>query len=1300
MGSEVRGTERRLQIRLLGGVDATLDDDRLQLGPPLERVLLAALAIDAPAMVSVDELIVRLWGEAPPRSARKSVQKYVWSLRRQIGGDAVARRGPGYALAATPASVDLRRYEHELSEARAEREPGRRFTRIAEVLAAHPGRPLDGIDADFAVRERARLEEVRLSAIEDRLTTGLELNRHDEVIAEATDLARSHPYREQLWQALMLALYQTGRQADALQTFAELRRRLVEDLGIDPSPTIRELEARILDQDPSLLAGPPAPVRSPAGRRQVEEVRTVAVIAAADGPTDPDRDQPVETAEIARRWGGRQAGGGAGPLIVFGLPAHEDGLRRAASAALDLHRHGRRCALVAGEATVTEIEGRIDLDRAMVERAEAALSRATEAGPAVDWAAARLLAGEALLRPGAGDELILAAVHAPADRTLDGPFLGRDEEVAMLSDRWRSCARTGTRHVALVTGEGGIGKTRLLREVRATLGRRVGRWLQVTCRPDRDGPYAPIIRLFRAALGPDPEVELDHLIRTAGLGPREARWLTHHLLTLFEAAAPANPSTAAEAMRAWARAFDLALGPDGGVVAVDDAHAASPVLVGFLEELTTGGRGPLLIVLAARPELLDGPGLGPTVATSTVPVSGLDDATSRRLAGVLMGGEASSSLVVELSHRAGGNPLFLEELARSAGEAPLPAEPPTAIRPLIAARVDRAGPIARRVLQTMAVLGGPVGAEMLLGVSEESEAEVDAAIAELRRRQLVTASDAPLSAHRVAHPLVAEVVVAQVPDARRLDVHHRAAAWLRRHDDWHSLDVVEEAVVHSGEALRLAERLDHPDLVAIRERAAGLDIELGHRLESIDAERSHQALTRALAHLVPGELAWARASYLAGRAAADLARWDDSERHLRGAIDTFSARGERRLEALARISLANERRIRGAAREEGDVEAAIDLVRHDPGPELATALSWHVADVALAGRADRAVQLAEAYRDVVDRHGTADARSRFHHTVAFARLEEGDTSALAEMAEVLELCLDNGLTRQAVSVYNNLGNNTWFHVGPEPAIPILTEAVAFARDRGQAYVVEFVTSTLFDVLVDAGRWGRVLDEGAAFVVTDDERTWSQAADNVALAMGWIRLWRGDVAGAAELISAERIGRARSMGDLQDVVPALVGGAAVALATGDGRAARALIIEMGEVTDGQDRWRSAEIHTAVRVLTAVGDHRLAAELIPDRPVGVTRPELARLTAAALVAEATGDLDRAVVGHRAVLDGWRSFGHRLEVGLAAASVARVAPSSAGVDAESRAALEALGVDPGTMWWPGPGGGDDRRPVDPVG
>jgi DNA-binding SARP family transcriptional activator len=285
-----------LEFRILGPLEAVGDDcGKLPLGGTKQRALLALLLLDGGRVVSNDRLLDALWDGEPPPTAMASLQNFVSQLRKALGAEVIETKQPGYRVRLDDAQLDLARVRRLVDEARASDLP-RRARLLGEALAAWRGAPLAELEyAAFAQPEIARLEELRLTLLEEWAETELALGRHAELVSELEALVREHPLRERLRGQLMLALYRAGRQADALEAYREGRATLVERLGIEPSPLLQRLHSSILRQESARPEG-----TAPAREHFVEVADAllagrVTIVVAADA-------EPLAT-ELARRFG-------------------------------------------------------------------------------------------------------------------------------------------------------------------------------------------------------------------------------------------------------------------------------------------------------------------------------------------------------------------------------------------------------------------------------------------------------------------------------------------------------------------------------------------------------------------------------------------------------------------------------------------------------------------------------------------------------------------------------------------------------------------------------------------------------------------------------------------------------------------------------------------------------------------------------------------------------------------------------------------------------------------------------------
>jgi predicted ATPase/DNA-binding SARP family transcriptional activator len=264
-----------MKIRILGPLEVVAGGEPLSLGGMRERALLAVLALAPGQVLSSDRLIDQLWGEELPGNPQNALQAVVSRLRRTLGGEFVVTRSPGYVLAVEPSAVDAELFRSLVSDARNAEDPQAKARRFGEALALWRGPALvDFAAEEFAQREIAALEELRLLALEGRIAADLELGGGAELVPELEQLIAEYPLRESLRVSQMLALYRSGRQAEALRAFTSARRVLGEELGIEPGPELRAMEESILMHDPALrvadslsqempgaLIPPPLPVR-------------------------------------------------------------------------------------------------------------------------------------------------------------------------------------------------------------------------------------------------------------------------------------------------------------------------------------------------------------------------------------------------------------------------------------------------------------------------------------------------------------------------------------------------------------------------------------------------------------------------------------------------------------------------------------------------------------------------------------------------------------------------------------------------------------------------------------------------------------------------------------------------------------------------------------------------------------------------------------------------------------------------------------------------------------------------------
>jgi YVTN family beta-propeller protein len=253
----------RVEFRILGPLELVEDGHPVKVAGGRQRTLLALLLVHANEVVSTDRLIDGLWGERPPATAPKVLQNAVSQLRRSLGDKLIVTRAPGYVLRTDPNAIDAHRFETLLDQGRhalASGDTEGAASILREALALWRGPPLDEFAYDpFAEAEITRLEELHVRALEERIEAELALGRHSDLVGELERLVAAQPLRERPRGQLILALYRSGRQAEALRAYEEGRRLLAEELGIEPGAALQRLEKQILTQDPALEPPPTVP---------------------------------------------------------------------------------------------------------------------------------------------------------------------------------------------------------------------------------------------------------------------------------------------------------------------------------------------------------------------------------------------------------------------------------------------------------------------------------------------------------------------------------------------------------------------------------------------------------------------------------------------------------------------------------------------------------------------------------------------------------------------------------------------------------------------------------------------------------------------------------------------------------------------------------------------------------------------------------------------------------------------------------------------------------------------------------
>jgi predicted ATPase/DNA-binding SARP family transcriptional activator len=402
-----------MQVRLFGELEAVAGGVPVPVRGAKQRTLLALLALRPGQPISADRLIDALWADRQVANPANALQAQIGQLRRTFGATAILTSEAGYALAVGPDDVDVVRFEQLVMKGQrlaADGELAPASATLGEALGLRRGEPLaEFAYAGFADTERARLDELTLVATEARAGAELGLGRYGELAGELEALCREHPLRERLWELLILALYRAGRQAEALRAYTEVRDRLVDELGIDPGPALRELQTRILAQDPSLAPGRPAPV--PAARAAAAPV-TVGNLRERLGRFVGRDAELAQLREAVR----------ASRLVTLTGPGGAGKTRLAVEAAAALRREHPDGAWLVELAGVTEPDGVVPAAAAALGAGGAALASPQPAGSTTELIV-RHLAGRSLVLVLDNCEHVIGAAAALTD-TLVGAVPG------------------------------------------------------------------------------------------------------------------------------------------------------------------------------------------------------------------------------------------------------------------------------------------------------------------------------------------------------------------------------------------------------------------------------------------------------------------------------------------------------------------------------------------------------------------------------------------------------------------------------------------------------------------------------------------------------------------------------------------------------------------------------------------------------------------------------------------------------------------------------------------------------------
>ena len=802
-----------MRVRILGPFLLEDGGRRITIGGVRQRAVLAGLLLHANEVVPSEQLLVDLWGEDAPPGTANALQAAVSRLRRLLPPGRLVTTSPGYMLRLFPAELDAAQFEQLIFEGRDALAAGAAAEAVQlldQAISLWRGPPLADFRYEpFAQAEIARLEELQLACFEERNEARLALGPPGALTAELGRMVADYPLRERLRGQLMLALYRSGRQTEALETYREFRSVLAEEQGLEPSSALRKLEAEILRQDPVLAPGAVTSGTLQARRPVTVLCVALRVVADSGAALDPEAHGAVHEhvvsglTAVLERHGGELAASDSEHLMgVFGVTTlHEDDALRAARASLEARdtltaaasappRHYRaslmcRFGLATGEALVGgpgPLGFAGDVGARAVMLADAAEPGQILIGPQVQ----QLAAGAIETDEAAPGRFLLRSVHAglrPLAVRLDVPLVGRGEEMRRLEAAYTRSAHERVTLSVTVIGEAGLGKTRLAQEFAGRLSRKA-HVLTGRCLHYGEGiTFWPLREVVRQAAGGDSPEEIKALLA----GEADAAAVADQLHRALGSGAEGR--TAAAEIFWAARRFLEALARHRPVLVVfEDVHWAEPTLLDLVESLSLQpGEYPILLVCLARPELLD---QRPAWAAETdrsvcIQLTPLGEGPATALLdSVSSGQQMAPSTRARLIDTAGGNPLYLEQLTVSLSEqggSDIRLALPPTIQALMSARLQRLGPGASSVLARAAIVGKEFGErEIRELLPAEARSPLGRNLQTLVAKGLVqrgAPGSGPDEEYSFRHSLILEAAYRSIPKSLRAELHHSYADW-------------------------------------------------------------------------------------------------------------------------------------------------------------------------------------------------------------------------------------------------------------------------------------------------------------------------------------------------------------------------------------------------------------------------------------------------------------------------------------------------------------------------------------------
>jgi len=854
------------------------------------------------------------------------------------------------------------------------------------------------------------------------------------------------------------------------------------------------------------------------------------------------------------------------------------------------------------------------------------------------------------------------------DADTQTPFVGRAHEADLLRGVFERALAEESVQLVTVSGEPGIGKSRLVFEFAASIaahgsGAAAHRG---RCLAYGDGiGFWPLAEIIKSELGiseADGEEAAAARLDDAVAGMPDAPWLRARLAPLI--GLPGEGGDREEVFGAWQAFLDANAAQRPLVLIFEDIHWADPAMLAFIQHLVKWSTGvSIVVVCTCRPQLLEAHPYwaGGIANATTLSLRPLSAQETRPLVYSLLGKSRLAADVIDrVVARSGGNPLFAQEYARlvvrRGGKAISDLAMPDTVQAVISARIDTLDRDRKSLLQDAAVIGKVFWARALAAVTERNAADIKRELHELARTELIrrarTSSVPGDDEYAFWHDLVHNVTYQQIPRAQRAEQHRRTAAWIEAAASNRLADRAELIAHHYTQALELTLAIGSGDTDPLRRAAVRYLTLAGEQAIGIDRPRAERLLTSAQHLSTPDDEEPPRILNLLAQCATLDGDLDRAYRMAEEARTAAGAAGDQVTLGAALVTALQ------AALTAGDRHMIDTLIEQGLGEfqpteaprEHAQFLTWAGTAMVLREEldtADRMLQNAiQTASEIADRHTEALARNMR----GIVRSERGDAGGFADLQSSAETLRELGSPWAGTGLYQ-AADDCLLWDGPHAAAPLFDEAITYAR-RTRAVVIEmWARGENVWRLADEGAWDELLREADAVLTWAERHSSAQHELLVAPSKARVLALRGDVGGARGVTNAI-LDRARSTKDGQVLAPSLAAAALIDFIADDRHRAHELLIELG--MDARNSW--APTVEICRMLTAIGDDDRVRAVLDQVVPGPTRRQNAASSIRGMLAESRGDYDEAVEHYRDAATNWRTYGHALELAHALAGAAR--------------------------------------------